>query len=159
PRCRQAQVVLPRGAQILDELFPGLLASLAADGVPVLHHPREFRFILGGHPLCQDGEPGEPTYAQSRPYLERRVRDRVRALPNVTIRDQCEVAGVVTTPPRAGITGPGVLPRPGGAEILAADVVVDATGRSGRPPAWLKELGYAPPAEEQLLVDIKYASQ
>ena len=36
---------------------------------------------------------------------------------------------------------------------------MDATGRSGRTPAWLKELGYDPPAEEQLLVDIKYASR
>jgi 2-polyprenyl-6-methoxyphenol hydroxylase-like FAD-dependent oxidoreductase len=92
PQGRHAHGLLPRGAQILDELFPGLLAGLAADGVPVLRHPREFRFFLGGHLLCQDGAPGEPAYAQSRPYLERRVRDRVRALPNVTIRDQCEVA-------------------------------------------------------------------
>ncbi|HXZ72662.1 MAG TPA: hypothetical protein VEH31_17570, partial [Streptosporangiaceae bacterium] len=138
PQGRHAHGLLPRGAQILGELFPGLLAELAADGVPVLRHPREFRFFLGGHPLCQDGEPGEPTYAQSRPYLERRVRDRVRALPNVTIRDRCEVAGLVTTPARDRVIGARVLPRAGrGAEILAAGLVVDATGRSGRTPAWL----------------------
>jgi 2-polyprenyl-6-methoxyphenol hydroxylase-like FAD-dependent oxidoreductase len=160
PQGRHAHGLLPRGAQILDQLFPGLLAGLASDGVPVLRHPREFRFVFGGHLLCQDGQPGEPAYAQSRPYLEQRVRDRVRALPNVTIRDQCEVAGLVTTPARERVVGAQVLPRAGGAEeILAADVVVDATGRSGRTPAWLKELGYDPPSEEQLLVDIKYASQ
>lgn len=161
PQGRHAHGLLPRGAQILDDLFPGLLAGLAADGVPVLRHPREFRFFLGGHLLCQDGEPGEPTYAQSRPYLERRVRDRVRGLPNVTIRDQCEVAGLVTTPARDRVTGVRVVPRgDGGAEeILAAALVVDATGRSGRTPSWLRELGYDPPAEERLLVDIKYASR
>src|SRR5262252_2500768 len=160
PQGRHAHGLLPRGAQILDELFPGLLAGLAADGVPVLSHPREFRFLLGGHTLCQDGETGEPTYAQSRPYLERRVRDWVRALPGVTIQGQCEVAGLVTTPARDRVVGARVLPRAGGAEeILAADLVVDATGRSGRTPVWLKTLGYDPPAEEQLLVDIKYASQ
>src|SRR5215472_5982427 len=160
PQGRHAHALLPRGAQILDELFPGLLAELAADGVPVLRHPREFRFLLGGHLLCQDGETGEPTYAQSRPYLERRVRDWVRALPGVTIQGQCEVAGLVTTPARDRIVGARVLPRAGGgAKILAADLVMDATGRSGRTPAWLKELGYDPPAEEQLLVDITYASR
>jgi 2-polyprenyl-6-methoxyphenol hydroxylase-like FAD-dependent oxidoreductase len=53
-----------------------------------------------------------------------------------------------------------VLPCAGGAEeILAADLVVDATGRGGRTPTWLKDLGYDPPAEEQLRVDIKYASR
>src|SRR5215472_14691592 len=161
PQGRHAHGLLPRGAQILDELFPGLLAGLAADGVPVLRHPAEFRFVLGGHLLSQDGQPGEPAYAQSRPYLERRVRDRVRALSNVTIWDQCEVAGLVTTPARDRVVGARVLPRAdGGAEeILAADLLVDATGRSGRTPAWLKALGYDPPAEEQLLVDIKYASR
>jgi len=160
PHGRHAHALLPRGAQILEELFPGLLAGLAADGVPVLRHPAEFRFFLGGHLLCQDGAPGEPGYAQSRPYLERRVRDRVRALPNVTIRDQCEVAGVATTPARDRVVGARVLPRAGGAEqILAADLVVDATGRGGRTPAWLTPLGYDPPAEERVPVDVKYASR
>jgi len=60
PQGRHAHALLPRGAQILDELFPGLLAELAADGVPVLRHPREFRFLLGGHLLCQDGETASP---------------------------------------------------------------------------------------------------
>jgi 2-polyprenyl-6-methoxyphenol hydroxylase-like FAD-dependent oxidoreductase len=152
---------LPRGAQILDELFPGLLADLVADGVPVPRAPREFRFFLGGHLLCQDGEPGELSYLQSRPFLEAHVRERVRALRNVSIQDQCEVAGLVTTPARDRVTGARVLPRAGGdrPEILAADLVVDATGRGGRTAAWLKEIGYDPPAEEQLRVDIKYASR
>ena len=161
PQGRHAHGLLPRGAQILDELFPGLLAGLVADGVPVVRAPREFRFFLGGHLLCQDGEPGEPAYAQSRPYLEHQVRDRVRALGHVSIRDRCEVTGLVTTPVRDRVTGARVLPRAGGSaeEILAADLVVDATGRGGRTPAWLQELGYDPPAEEQLRVDIKYASR
>jgi 2-polyprenyl-6-methoxyphenol hydroxylase-like FAD-dependent oxidoreductase len=161
PQGRHAHALLPRGAQILEELFPGLLADLAADGVPVLRHPREFRFFLGGHLLCQDGAPREPGYSQSRPYLERRVRERVRALPGVTIRDQCEVAGLVTTPARDRVVGARVVPlaADGAEEILAADLVVDATGRSGRTPAWLTALGYDPPAEERLLVDIKYASR
>jgi len=159
PQGWHAHALLPRGAQILDELFPGLLTGLAADGVPVLRSPREFRFVPGGHLLCQDGEPGEPAYVPSRPYLEGRVRSRVRALGNVSIRDRCAVAGLVATPARDRVTGIRVLPAGGGEQILAADLVVDATGRSGRTPAWLNELGYDPPAEEQLPVDIKYASR
>src|SRR6202042_3925839 len=105
---------------------------------------------LGGHLLCQDGEPDEPSYAQSRPYLEHQVRGRVRALGNVSIRDQCDVTGLVTTPARDRVTGARLLTRPGGGagEILAADLVVDATGRGGRTPGWLQELGCAPPAQE-----------
>jgi 2-polyprenyl-6-methoxyphenol hydroxylase-like FAD-dependent oxidoreductase len=159
PQGRHAHALLPRGAQILDELFPGLLAELAADGVPVLRDPREFRLIFGGYLMCRDGEPGESSYAPSRPCLEAHVRDRVRALCNVSIRDRCEVAGLVTTPSGDRVTGARVLPCGGAEEILAADLVVDATGRSGRTPAWLKDLGYDPPAEESIPVDVKYASR
>ena len=159
PQGRHAHGLLPRGAQILDELFPGLLTGLVDGGVPVVRSPREFRFVLGGHLLCQDGEPGEPGYLPSRPYLEARVRDRVRALDNVSIRDRCTVAGLVTTPAGDRVTGVRVLPAADGEQIVAADLVVDATGRSGRTPTWLTELGYDPPAEEHLPVDIKYASR
>ena len=72
------------------------------------------------------------------------------------------MAGLVTTPARNRVTGARVRPRTGGAgeeQILAADLVADATGRTGRTVAWLKELGYDPPAEEQIRVDIKYASR
>jgi len=159
PQGRHAHGLLPRGAQILDELFPGLLAGLVAGGVPVLRSPRELRFVLGGHLLSQRGEPGEPVYLPSRPYLEGQVRGRVQALGNVLVRDGCAVAGLLTAPARDRVTGVRVLPAGGGEQVLAADLVVDATGRGGRTPAWLKELGYDPPAEEQLPVDIKYASR
>jgi 2-polyprenyl-6-methoxyphenol hydroxylase-like FAD-dependent oxidoreductase len=159
PQGWHAHGLLPRGAQILDELFPGLLAELAADGVPVLRAPREFRLAFGGHLLCQDGEPGEPSYVPSRPCLEAHVRDRVRALCNVSIRDQCVIAGLVTTPAGDRVTGARVLSSGRAEEILAADLVVDATGRGGRTPAWLKALGYDQPAEEHIPVDVKYASR
>ncbi len=159
PQGRHVHGLLPRGAQILDELFPGLLADLVADGVPVLRDPREFRFVFGGHLLCQDGEPGEPSYLASRPCLEAHVRDRVQALRNVSVRDRCEVAGLAATPDRDRITGARVLPAGGAEEILTAGLVVDATGRGGRTPAWLTALGYDPPTEERVTVDVKYASR
>ena len=106
--------------------------------------------------------PANRRISRAWPYLEHQVRKWVRALPNVTIWDRCEVAGLVTTPARDRVTGARVRPRTGGAgeeQILAADLVVDATGRTGRTVAWLKELGYDPPAGEQIRVDIKYASR
>jgi 2-polyprenyl-6-methoxyphenol hydroxylase-like FAD-dependent oxidoreductase len=44
-------------------------------------------------------------------------------------------------------------------ETLAADLVVDAMGRSGRTPAWLEELGYERPQEDRVPVDVAYASR
>ena len=107
PQGRHAHVLLPRGAQILDELFRDYTQPSAAGGVPVLHHPREIRILLSGHLLCQHGEPGSRRIGQARPHLEHQVRNRVRALPNVVIRDRCDVAGLVTAPTRDRVTGAG----------------------------------------------------
>ena len=159
PQGRHAHGLLARGAQILEELFPGLLADLAAAGVPVLASPRELWFSVGGHLLCLDGEGGDPGYLASRPYLEDQVRSRVRALGNVSVRDRCAVAGLVTTPARDRVTGIRVRPAGSEEEQMTADLVADATGRGGRTPAWLVEMGYDPPAEEQVRVDVKYASR
>jgi len=158
PQGRHAHGLLARGAQILDELFPGLLADLAAAGAPVVGSPRELWFSAGGHLLCRDGEGGDPGYLVSRPYLEGMVRSRVRALDNVSVRDRCAVAGLVTTPARDRVTGVRVRPD-GREEEIPADLVADATGRAGRAAAWLTEMGYDPPAEEQVRVDVKYASR
>jgi flavin-dependent dehydrogenase len=70
------------------------------------------------------------------------------------------VAGLVTTRARDRVTGARVLPAGTGVEeILPADLVADATGRGGRVPVWLTEMGYDPPAEEKVRVDIMYASR
>ena len=160
PQGRHAHALLPRGAQILEELFPGILADLTAAGAPVLGHPREAWLSFGGHLLCLDGDPGNPPYQPSRALLEAQVRRRVRALGNVTVRDRCAVAGLVTTPAQDRVTGARLQPGSSRAEqILAANLVADATGRGGRTPAWLTELGYDPPAEDQVRVDIMYASR
>ena len=50
PQGRHAHALLPRGAQILDELFPGILADLAAAGVPVLGRPARGVVLGWGSP-------------------------------------------------------------------------------------------------------------
>jgi 2-polyprenyl-6-methoxyphenol hydroxylase-like FAD-dependent oxidoreductase len=162
PQGRHAHALLASGAQVLDELFPGILTGLAAAGVPVLRDPREFWLSVGGHLLLpQVGTAGEPLYAVSRPFLEGQVRSLVRGLPNVSVRDRCEVTGLVTTQARDRVTGARVLSAGTGTseEILGADLVVDATGRGGRMSAWLTEMEFEPPAEEQVRVDVQYASR
>jgi 2-polyprenyl-6-methoxyphenol hydroxylase-like FAD-dependent oxidoreductase len=100
-------------------------------------------------------------YEPSRPLLESVVLGRVRALPNVETLDGYDVEGVTADGRGNRVTGPRVTSR-GERPVtreLPADLVVSATGRSGRAAAWLKDLGYAAPAEEQVPVDIMYVTQ
>jgi 2-polyprenyl-6-methoxyphenol hydroxylase-like FAD-dependent oxidoreductase len=161
PQDRHAHVLLARGAQILDELFPGLLDDLVAGGAPVVRELAEMRFSPSGHPLCLKGHPAQAaTYQASRPYLEGQVRTRVRALPTVEIVDRCEVIGLVTTVARDRVTGVRIVRGADSVEeILGADLVLDATGRGGRATAWLTTIGYDQPPEEQLTIHLKYATR
>ncbi|HET9220885.1 MAG TPA: hypothetical protein VFO07_00190, partial [Roseiflexaceae bacterium] len=97
----------------------------------------------------------------SRPRLEAGVLARVRGLPNVRVLEDCDVPGVLASEDRARITGIRLVRRANGGaeETLAADLVVDATGRGSRSPAWLAELGYEKPEEQQVRIDMGYASR
>jgi hypothetical protein len=161
PQGRHAHLLLPRGRQILDGLFPGLLDDLAAGGAPVIRDLGEIRFSPGGHRLRLQGHPPWATTCQaSRPYLEGQVRARVLALPTVEVVDRCEVVGLVTTVARDRVTGVRVVRGANGVEeALGADLVLDATGRGGRATAWLATIGYDLPPQEQLPVHVKYATR
>ncbi|MFK0119764.1 FAD-dependent oxidoreductase [Streptomyces sp. NPDC090994] len=162
PQGRHAHAILPAGTKWLQETFPGLLEQFEADGVSVVREPDEMHFAPGGHLLSQKGRRRDPvpTYQPNRPQLEGGVRARLRALPNIEIVDRCEATGLIGSPDGRRVVGARVVDRDGGDEReLAADLVVDATGRGGRTTRWLADLGYGQPLEDRLAIDIKYVSQ
>ena len=160
PHGRHIHGLLARGQQALEELFPGLTAELVAHGVPAGDMQADTRLFFSGHRLRQ-APAGLVVLCASRPVLEGRVRARVRALPNVRLVDRCDVVGLATTPDRRRVTGARLLRRADGSaeEALGADLVVDATGRGARTPAWLEALGYPRPEREQVRVGLGYASR
>jgi 2-polyprenyl-6-methoxyphenol hydroxylase-like FAD-dependent oxidoreductase len=159
PQGRHAHVLLTRGQQALEELFPGLTGTLVADGGPHGDALGDTRLIFSGHRLRQASS-GLSMLSVSRPFLEAHVRARVRALPQVTFAPPCDIVGLAATPDARRVAGARVFRRADGsaAEVIAADLVVDATGRGSRVPRWLEELGYQPPVEERVGIDVGYAT-
>jgi 2-polyprenyl-6-methoxyphenol hydroxylase-like FAD-dependent oxidoreductase len=148
----------------LEELFPGLLADLVANGANVLDgDPSLVCVRFGGHDLARSGRLTDPkvltSYLASRPFLEAHVRNRLRAIGNVAIWDGHDAVELIAAQPHR-ITGVRVADRDGGLEQeLDADLVVDGLGRSARTPAFLDRLGYGRPPEERIVVQVAYASQ
>ena len=86
----------------------------------------------------------------SRPLLETRIRQRVAALPDVTIRPDTTVAGLTG---RRGEDVTGVaLADPG--DPVSADLVVDASGRGSRSDRWLADLGFPYPEVSSVTVRV-----
>jgi 2-polyprenyl-6-methoxyphenol hydroxylase-like FAD-dependent oxidoreductase len=160
PHGRHVHTLLPSGADIIDELFPGLLNDLVEAGAPKLDDYTRLHFEPDGvHRLTPDGLV-EPLHQASRPLLEAAVRTRVRGLTNVEILDGCAFVGLVASAARDRVTAARVVRDGGTAEqVLTADLVVDATGRGSRTPAWLAEIGYRRPVEDEVVVNLRYTSR
>jgi len=162
PQGRHVHLLLGRGSQVLDELFPGFLDELVAAGAPSFDGDMSKLYLSnGGHLFPRSGRAKDvPFFLPSRPLLESHVRRRMRAVANVTVLDGHDVVELTSTPPRDRVTGALVRERPDGSErVLGADLVVDAMGRGARTPAFLEGLGYGRPAEDQLGMRLAYSSQ
>nr|WP_221382871.1 squalene monooxygenase [Actinoplanes polyasparticus] len=159
PQDRHGHALLPRGVQILDELFPTLSDKMAADGVPRPQHGTEIWRQFGVTVLNRGGSEKIPGLQPSRPYLDSKIRDRIRRLPNVDMVDDCPVLGLTVAASEDRINGVKIAPRDEDEQALTADLVVDATGRGGRTPVWLRELGYPTPPETESAIDLAYMSR
>ncbi|HXT43100.1 MAG TPA: FAD-dependent oxidoreductase [Pseudonocardiaceae bacterium] len=160
PQGRMPHVLMPRGEQIIERLFPGYRRELEAAGAVTLQMPLDALVLtpagwLGRRPT------GWPLHSASRPLFEGVLRRRVRDLPGVTILDGHDVTALLTSPDRRQVTGT-VLRRLGdtaGTRELTAELVVDASGRGSRAPVWLTEAGYPTPTTTRVDPDVGYASR
>ena len=158
PQSRQLHGLLSGGLDALCRLFPGLDRDLAAAGAAPLRVNIDLREELPGFDPFPRRDFGRVIYTASRPLLEHTVRRRVRARRNVVIRDQCLVRELVSSADRRSITGARCERIDGSRETIAADLVVDASGRGALTLAALDAMGRARPPETTVGVDIGYAT-
>ena len=161
PQGRHLHLLLARGAEELGGLFPGLLEDMVAAGVPVLENqPECIHFGAAGHVLGTTDRLRQEftTYVPSRPQLEWQIRRRVQAIPNIDFQKRSVFEPNFDKQSKR-VTGV-LLDSPDGAEpqFVAADLVVDSTGRGTRLPVWLEQWGFDRPREQTVDVGITYAT-
>ncbi|KAA9377617.1 FAD-binding monooxygenase [Microbispora cellulosiformans] len=160
PHGRHAHGLVARGHQILEGQFPGLTEQMRAAGVEPGDFNGDIRWYVNGRRL-KPSRSGLVSVPATRPVLEHHVRLRVRNIPNVVFMEGYDVAGLATTPDGDTVTGARIQRRAEGSreEVLDADLVIDATGRGSRAPAWLADLGYARPEEERVTIGLAYTTR
>ncbi|GAA1477335.1 FAD-binding monooxygenase [Nocardioides aestuarii] len=160
PQAGQVHGLLASGRLAMEELLPGFTDALLAGGaISRGDIGSNGRWWIGGG-LLADTEVGANGVAASRSLIERTVRGLAIRLPQVVVRDRVDVQGLVTDGSGRVVTGVRLRDRAtdGPAEELAADLVVDATGRSARSVRWLAALGMAEPPLERVRVGVRYAT-
>ena len=164
PQGRLIHACLARLIRVLDELFPGIPDDLLAQGATTWDDGdfAKLDWSFNGHSMVRSGRSADAPQivSPSRPVLEWNVRQRVRAIPKVTFCEKHDVVGLTATPDRRRVNGVRVIDRSSDHEkTLAADLVVDSTGRGSRTPVFLENLGYGRPPEDEVKVQLAYASQ
>lgn len=165
---RHVHVLVAGGQRILEELLPGIIAALRSAGARELVLPRDMlvHTRTGWHHRFPEGRFG--LVSCTRPTLDHVVRGRVLAAAEasstqIEVRQGTQVTGLLGTSHR--VTGVTVRRRGAGAredmtaENIAADLVVDASGRRSRASRWLEELGARPVKEERLDARLAYATR
>jgi hypothetical protein len=83
----------------------------------------------------------------SRPLLEHTIRRQLKGYRNIIVRDQCRAENVLANSDGGRVRAVECENRDGTREVLAADIVIDASGRGNPTLALLKSIGRPRPEE------------
>ena len=169
PQGQHPHVLLAQGRLTLETYYPGLTQELIDRGAIPGDIGESVRwFHLGGYKKTFTS--GLKGLLMSRPLLEAEVRRRTLQLPNISLRSGYAVRELLTDTSHT-VTGVSLEPiektgspkrldaTRSGAAPERADLVVDASGRGSACLRWLEALGYAPPPEEAINIDLSYATR
>lgn len=156
----QTHALLSKGAAVIETLFPDLFPALVEEGAIAADMGADLLWYQFGVGKVRF-KSGIRLYSQSRPWLEAQIRQRVASRANVRVLDGFEVVQLSSSADTRRITGVQIRSLEGERqqEEIAADLVVDASGRGSQAPRWLKALGYPQVEESVVKVDVGYTTR
>jgi 2-polyprenyl-6-methoxyphenol hydroxylase-like FAD-dependent oxidoreductase len=159
PQSHHAHGLLPRGLEIIARLFPGIEDDLRDAGGTSVRDSVGFVVVSPAGPLPARPTPGEFVMF-SRFLLEWQIRRRLARLPQVRFLQDAEVVGLEADATDDRVNGVRLRYRVGnGPGVVAADLVIDSSGRSSKAPEWLRDLGYGEVPEEVVNSGLSYSSR
>ncbi len=165
PQSRQLHVLLQRGQDILEQLFPGFRDQLVAAGAHLIDLAGELAWLSPAGWGVRF--PSDVTITScGRTLLEWRIRQRILTIPQIDFLQGSEVTCLLSNENNTGVDGVSVASRHRSGlktaysnQLSSADLVVDATGRGSKAPQWLDMMGYPTPLETSINPHLGYASR
>jgi 2-polyprenyl-6-methoxyphenol hydroxylase-like FAD-dependent oxidoreductase len=160
PQGNHVHVLLGGGKLALEQLFPNLVQDLLLGGASQIDFSEDVCWYHAGHWKLRYPS-GLSLMVQSRPLLEQVIRRRVEQFNNVEFYYSYEVEQLRLTPDQRKIAGVTLNKMTDRSQKinLAADLLVDASGRGSKMPQWLEMVGFLPPQETKIKIDLTYSSR
>ncbi len=158
PQGHHFHMFMGGGVDALEDVLPGVVGALAAAGAHRKMIGEEL-LVLSAEGWIRRFSGDAYVIAATRHLVDHVVREHVLADRRIEVLEGTKVLGLTGGPDR--VTGVRVESGvdAGGERTLAADLVVDATGRSSRSPQWLRELGARTAPEEQQEAGFAYSGR
>lgn len=157
PQGSHIHALLRAGRTTIEDLFPGYGEELLSAGAVELDMDSDVLHFENGD-FVADGPSQLPNYYATRPLIEHTLRQRVLDLESVEIRTNCQFIDFTTDEGASTITGTSIREGRGDRVDIAADLVVDATGRTSKTPNWLDNNGFSSPPVDEVKIDVAYSS-
>lgn len=160
PQSPQPHILLTQGYRLLKDFSPNLDKDLQAAGAVPVDWGQDFQYFAFGDWCAKATEPtGLNSFSCTRPLLETAVRQRVEQISNVRRLSPYRVEALVGSADK--VTG--IRCRQSkdktDEQVIEADLVVDASGRSTNAPEWLAALKAAVPKVEKIDAKLGYATR
>lgn len=149
PQAHHTHNLLLQGYRILEKLFPNIGQKLEAQGATKMIWGQEALLLPQARPFANF--PSQPVYTCTRTLLEWQIVQELNTLPALTFQsasvknlwlENQQVKGVILSD----------------GQKIAADFVVDASGRYSKTPDWLTQAGYEQVQQTEVDAQVGYAS-
>ncbi|MGA9102588.1 NAD(P)/FAD-dependent oxidoreductase [Aeromicrobium sp.] len=161
PQSKHPHFLLNAGRRAINDLFPGFEDDLIAAGGLHIVASMDTAYLEG--PGWTPRKQGALSMVYgSRILIERVLRDKVRLLSNVTVREGVSVSGIDTVgggTPHGRVAGVHVSSSAAEDERIDADLVVDAMGRGSSVSDWLVAAGWPETPVMTLDAKVTYVSR
>ncbi len=158
PQEKHVHLLLLRGKQVMEEIFPGLLAELVQAGADIADQGHDVKCFHYGQ-WKNRFRTGVSAHYCSRGLLDNIVRRRIRANPRITVHSKTRAMGLLFHREGSPRVNGVVLDESAPVRELTADLVIDVNGRGSRAAEWLAKEGLGEVKKTLVETKLGYASR
>lgn len=157
PQSFHSHILLVKGKQIIESLFPGIGEELKQNGA-IEVDLTEDSIIYGINGWIKRYRSNILSYSCTRNLLAYLIRQRLLENPNIQFLTASQVIGLIPNHNQQSLTGISIQSQQQ-ETIITGKLIVDASGRNSKTPRWLETIGYQAPQKIVVNPFVGYATR